>query len=214
MLCLVIPFANKLAYIYLSQILRSSSSPPGYKLAATVTLVFESVGQLVNILFKPQKNFLSYRLKLSISNISKLVFSCIPSRWMVWVVFPCPAKSPSDHRRVLPGLDLHTKGKIPTVFLGRETSWNFWPICGKVAGVVWRRKKFHRQVPKDSLSTQVISCGTIFQTTPRLFHSFLDFGIHIRVEDAAKGLPEENLERGFRLSLRTVWIFKAQTFPQ
>ena len=174
MLCLVIPFANKLAYIYLSQILRSSSSPPGYKLAATVTLVFECVGQLVNILFKPKINFLSYRLTLSISNISKLVFSCIPSRWMVWVVFPCPAKSPSDHRRVLPGLDLHTKGKIPTVFLGRETSWNFWPICGKVAGVVWRKKnsigKSRRTVwapkwsPVGQFSRQPQGFSTVFWT--------------------------------------------------
>ena len=33
-------------------------------------------------------------------------------------------------------------------------------------------------------------------------------------EDAAEGLSQENYERGFRLSVGTVWVFKAQTFSE
>ena len=63
--------------------------------------------------------------------------------------------------------------------------------------------------PKDSLITR----GTNWQTNLTLFHCFSDFGVKKPEEDAAEGLPGDNLEGGFRLSLGTVWVLKAQTFP-
>ena len=47
---------------------------------------------------------------------------------------------------------------------------------------------------------------------PKAFPLFVRLWGSKTEEDAAEGLPEENHEGGFRLSLGTVSVFKAQTF--
>ena len=58
--------------------------------------------------------------------------------------------------------------------------------------------------PKDSLITRGTSRGKIFSDKPKAFPLFVRLWGSKTEEDAADGLPEENLEGGFRLSLGTV----------
>ena len=63
-------------------------------------------------------------------------------------------------------------------------------------------KNFPREVPRAiSLITQGICCGKFFPEEHKAFPLFFRLWGSTTEEDAAEGLPEENPEGGFRLSL-------------